>query len=81
MQVQAQLRRIKELADNSTLRRRYARLGKAVDIIERGRGYKVYNTDGYSVLTDKQSDRVEKTVTHSGRVNAIRRAASGQSAG
>lgn len=82
MKVQAQLRRIRQLAtETSRNYGGYARLRRAVNAIERDRDYKVYNTDGLSVLTSNQSKRVESRVTHQGRMNTIRRAASGQSVG
>lgn len=75
------MRRIKTLADNSSSRGRYGRVYKAVNAVERDRNYKVYNLDGLSVITQRQSDKVQNMVTHDGRINSIRRAANGQSVG
>ena len=82
--MQAQINRIKELADNSRKRNKYARFAKAVSVIRRDRGYEVYHTNypnDLSVLTARQSDRVQGINTHDGRINAIRRAAEGGSVG
>lgn len=79
--MQDQLRRIKELADNSRYAGRYNRLRRAVAATERDRDYKVYNADGLSVLTTRQSNKVQDMNTHDGRINAIRRAANGGSVG
>lgn len=84
MQVQAQLNRIKELADNGSRQTRNSRIRRAVDAIVRDRGYNVYN-NGYdnngssklAVITRGQERAVESRVTHQGRVNTLNRAAAG----
>lgn len=78
MQVQAQLNRILRLSQETGS---FRRLQRAANVIERDRDYKVYTGDKLSVLTKNQSNRVEGTVTHQGRKNAIARAAAGGSAG
>ena len=77
-QVQDQLNRILTLSQDTG---NYRRLRRAVDTIEEQRGYKVYNGENLSVLTQRQSDRVQGMNTTYGRRQAIRRAANGQSAG
>lgn len=80
--MQAQLRRIKQLASETSRNYSgYSRLRRAVNAVERGGKYVVYNADGLSVLTSKQSKNVESRITHQGRLNTIRRAANGQSVG
>ena len=59
----------------------YRRLQRAAIAAMRDRDYKVLTGDKLSVVTNRQLDRINRAVTHQGRVNAIQRAANGQSAG
>ena len=36
---------------------------------------------GVNIVTNKAANRIDKAVTHQGRINAIQRAVNGQSAG
>ena len=79
MQVQAQLNRILGLSQDTGS---YKRLKRAVDTIERDRNYRAYNNgSGLALATRGQQRIIENRITHQGRINAIRNAASGQSAG
>ena len=64
-------------------RTRYNRINQAALSVARSRGWNVINdgVGGAWVLTDKAKDRANKAVTHQGRINAMERAAYGQSAG
>lgn len=78
MQVQAQLNRILSLSQDTG---NYRRLRRAVDAIQRDRGYQTLTGNQLSVVTPRQLERIDRAITVQGRRNAIARAASGQSAG
>ena len=76
--MQEQLNRILSLSQDTG---NYRRLRRAVNAIERDRGYQTLTGSQLSVVTPRQLDRIDRAVTHQGRLNAISRAANGQSVG
>lgn len=76
MQVQAQMNRILRLSQDTG---NYRRLRRAVDVVERDRGYRTYSNgwNNLAVITKGQSRAVESRITHRGRINTLNRAASG----
>lgn len=70
------------MADSSQ-NRRYNRITRALMRTLSRNGWEAYNNGdgGVNIVTNSAANRIEQTVTHKGRTNAIQRAASGQSAG